>query len=462
MPARQLSPALQAYTRAVAVLAQPPACARLAVAGLVAQPPVHARLAVAGRGVAPPPENESASGESSPSTVPPDVETDDIGGGPNDESSSDEDNNGGAYDIKHDPGLRIPISQYDVNDQDSVRREYIALGPCQPKMKKEDFPQHECGEELHDECFAILADEPSDAYQQEQLALCLRFVNKTGQLVEWFLGLVHVEDTTSLTLKEAIKSLLIKCHLPLSKHKVKVVDKDGNYKPIQRSKKFFKNAINYHRFHADMFLGVIDRQLQELNNKFDEVNPELLRCMSSFSPAKSFSDFNVDNLVKLAKFYPNDFDVEEMNQLTFQLNRYISDVSKDENFTNLMSLADLSMMLVKTNKRWRRYSDDDDSYPSRLPINLDDRARHGDSGDGRPSFFSSALKQEESARGWGVVVEERGASAVGEVASVVVPGWFGHDTSAVDDDGNELGTTVSGDSKLAHLCDFFLSFAPFF
>lgn len=54
MPARQLSPALQAYTRAVAVLAQPPACARLAVAGLVAQPPVHARLAVAGRGVAPP------------------------------------------------------------------------------------------------------------------------------------------------------------------------------------------------------------------------------------------------------------------------------------------------------------------------------------------------------------------------------------------------------------------------
>ncbi|EEC66995.1 hypothetical protein OsI_33696 [Oryza sativa Indica Group] len=196
-------------------------------------------------------------------------------------------------------------------------------------MKKEDFPQHDCGEELHDECFAILADEPSDAYQQEQLALCLRFVNKTGQLVEWFLGLVHVKDTTSLTLKEAIKSLLIKCHLPLS-------------------------------------------------------------------------------------------------------------------------------------KRWRGYNDDDDSYPSRLPINLDDRARHGDSGDGRPSLFSSAFKQEESAKGWGVVVEERGASAIGEVASVVMPGWFGHDRSAVDDDGNELGTTGSGDSKLAHLCDFFLSFAPFF
>ena len=33
-------------------------------------------------------------------------------------------------------------------------------------------------EELGDECFAILADESSDAYQNEQLALCLCYVNK--------------------------------------------------------------------------------------------------------------------------------------------------------------------------------------------------------------------------------------------------------------------------------------------
>jgi hypothetical protein len=72
-------------------------------------------------------------------------------------------------------------------------------------------------EELGDECFAILADESSDAYLQEQLAVCLRYVNKKGELVERFLGLVHVEDTTALTLKEAIQSLLMKYQLPLSK-----------------------------------------------------------------------------------------------------------------------------------------------------------------------------------------------------------------------------------------------------
>ena len=72
--------------------------------------------------------------------------------------------------------------------------------------------------------------------------------------------------------------------------------------------------------------------------------------MASFSPAKSFSAFNVENLVKLAEFYPHDFEVEELVQLPFQLNRYINDVTKDENYANSKSLAELSMMLVKTDK----------------------------------------------------------------------------------------------------------------
>mgnify|MGYP005799538635 CR=1 FL=1 len=111
--------------------------------------------------------------------------------------------------------------------------------------------------------------------------------------------------------------------------------------------------MNNHRFHADIFLGVIVRQLQELNNKFDEVNTNLLRCMALFSPAKSFSSFNIDDLVKLAGSYPHDFDFEEMHQLPFQLNLYITDVRNDENFTNLRSLAEFSMMLVRTGRALR-------------------------------------------------------------------------------------------------------------
>jgi len=143
--------------------------------------------------------------------------------------------------------------------------------------------------------------------------------------------------------KEFLKNVTSFCE----KHKVKVVDMNGKYNPVQRSAKFYKGATNYHRFHADMFLGVIDRQLVELNNMFDEVNTELLRCMAAFNPANSFSAFDIEKLVNLAKFYPDDFDLEEINQLRFQLRLYIANVRNDENFKNLKSLAELSMMIVK-------------------------------------------------------------------------------------------------------------------
>jgi hypothetical protein len=43
------------------------------------------------------------------------------------------------HDPPSDPGLRPPLSQYKPNEQDQVRRLYLAKGPCQPKNHK--FPQ---------------------------------------------------------------------------------------------------------------------------------------------------------------------------------------------------------------------------------------------------------------------------------------------------------------------------------
>ncbi|KAM0871992.1 hypothetical protein ACQ4PT_039030 [Festuca glaucescens] len=68
-------------------------------------------------------------------------------------------------------------------------------------------------EELDGGQFAILADESSDVYQNEQLAVCLRYVDKKGMAVVRLLGLAHVEDTTSLTLKAAIQEMLMEYNL---------------------------------------------------------------------------------------------------------------------------------------------------------------------------------------------------------------------------------------------------------
>jgi hypothetical protein len=58
----------------------------------------------------------------------------------------------------------------------------------------------------------------------------LRFVNKFGEPVERFLGLVQVEDTASLTLKGAIQSLLLMHQLPLSKVRGQGYDGASNMK----------------------------------------------------------------------------------------------------------------------------------------------------------------------------------------------------------------------------------------
>jgi hypothetical protein len=48
-----------------------------------------------------------------------------------------------SHELEHDPGKRTPIINYDVNDQDVIRRRFIALGPCQPKQH--DFPIRDIG-----------------------------------------------------------------------------------------------------------------------------------------------------------------------------------------------------------------------------------------------------------------------------------------------------------------------------
>jgi hypothetical protein len=85
-------------------------------------------------------------------------------------------------------------------------------------------------EDLGDDYFAILADESSDVYQKEQLALCIRYVDKKGKVVERFLGIVHVENTTSMIHKNAIKKLLMDHSLSLSRVRGQGYDRASNMK----------------------------------------------------------------------------------------------------------------------------------------------------------------------------------------------------------------------------------------
>ena len=61
--------------------------------------------------------------------------------------------------------------------------------------------------DLGDALFSILIDEARDISIKEQMAVVIRYVNKEGQVIEHFLGIEHVTNTSALTLKKAVEDL---------------------------------------------------------------------------------------------------------------------------------------------------------------------------------------------------------------------------------------------------------------
>ncbi|XP_020411108.1 zinc finger MYM-type protein 1-like [Prunus persica] len=57
---------------------------------------------------------------------------------------------------------------------------------------------------LKDRFFSILVDEARDISVKEQMAMVLRYVDDSGHVIERFVGVQHVTDTTSSSLKDAI------------------------------------------------------------------------------------------------------------------------------------------------------------------------------------------------------------------------------------------------------------------
>jgi hypothetical protein len=110
------------------------------------------------------------------------------------------------------------------------------------------------------------------------------------------------------------------------------------------------NKTNLQHYQIECLNSVIDWQLQEFDDRFNEVNSVLLGHMASFSPIDSFGAFNSESLVELAKFYPDDFNSEKIDDLGHELVTYIDNVRADERFANLDGIADLGKLMVQTNK----------------------------------------------------------------------------------------------------------------
>ncbi|PKU72827.1 hypothetical protein MA16_Dca020267 [Dendrobium catenatum] len=72
-------------------------------------------------------------------------------------------------------------------------------------------------DEIGEKFYSVLVDESRDTSGKEQMAIIVRFVDNKGVIIEHFLGISHVPDTTANSLKMATEELLSSYGLSISK-----------------------------------------------------------------------------------------------------------------------------------------------------------------------------------------------------------------------------------------------------
>ncbi|CAN6688651.1 unnamed protein product [Malus baccata var. baccata] len=125
-------------------------------------------------------------------------------------------------------GNYLELLQFLADNNDKVREVVMENAPgnlrlVAPSIKKEIV--NSCALEtldaimdgLKDRFFSILVDEARDVSVKEQMAMVLRYVDDNGHVIERFVGIQHVTNTTSSSLKDAIDTLFSRYGLSISK-----------------------------------------------------------------------------------------------------------------------------------------------------------------------------------------------------------------------------------------------------
>ncbi|XP_075095473.1 uncharacterized protein LOC107785324 [Nicotiana tabacum] len=167
--------------------------------------------------------------------------------------------------------------------------------------------------------------------------------------------LVHFTKRQLQTMRESKwNSLLEDVSSFCDKNGIMIPKMDEKY-GLGKSKRKSSTVTYSHHLNVEVFCAAIDLQLSELNNRFSEVNTDLLLGMASLSPDDSFENYDKNKIMKLATYYQNEFIASKLEDLSFELDNYIDYVREMDNaFSNLKGLGDLSKTLVKTNiyKTW--------------------------------------------------------------------------------------------------------------
>ncbi|CAN0846522.1 Zinc finger MYM-type protein 1 [Linum grandiflorum] len=226
-------------------------------------------------------------------------------------------------------------------------------------------------EEIGDSKFSIIVDEASDESRKEQMPIVLRFVDIKGLIQERLFDVVHVKNTTSMTLYSSICSTLSSHKFAIQNIRGQGYDGTSNMRGEWNGlKALFLNEYPQayyvhcmaHRLQlalvaaANVFNTIIDYQIEEIRSRFDEKVVELLKLSSCLDPSDGYKAIDIDAICTLAKkYYPLDFSEQEIEILEFQLRLYQVDVPNHPSLKKLSSVAELCYSLTETGKSSQFY-----------------------------------------------------------------------------------------------------------
>ncbi|XP_025661868.1 uncharacterized protein [Arachis hypogaea] len=137
------------------------------------------------------------------------------------------------------------------------------------------------------------------------------------------------------------------------KHDVEVLDMNALHIPRRgRTRKIIDQIlVDEHHYRINLFLAVIDTQLQEFNRRFNDNMVELLTLNSTLDPRDHYKLFNVNKVCELVeRLYPGDFSDQEKFHIRMQTQHYEFDVPNHVELTNLCTISELCQGLTKTGK----------------------------------------------------------------------------------------------------------------
>ncbi|XP_060195124.1 uncharacterized protein LOC132624348 [Lycium barbarum] len=194
-------------------------------------------------------------------------------------------------------GLFLELLEFHGNNHPDVEKDIVEF--CAKETIKVII------KDLDGDYFGILVD---DISHTEQMALVLRYVDKSGELIERFLGIVHMSDSSARSLQKEIYSLLEDHSLCLSKLRGQVYDEASN---MQGEKNGLKSSILQdapsayciHCFGHQLQLALValSRIHSDVKNFFYVVTNVLNTIGTSFTRRELFRQHQVEKLEELLK-----------------------------------------------------------------------------------------------------------------------------------------------------------------